>query len=249
MLDHHYGAEIHYAPSNLAAGIQTAGVYLKHGYVYFIPPGGSSTLGSIGYVNAALELKRQIDAGLLPEPEYIFCTQGSKGTLAGLVLGTRLAGMKTKVYGVRVAVEWVADSRKTIRLVNRMLDLMRKHDRTIPELNFTMDDIYVIHDFYGAEYGAETPEGRHALNLVAQTEGARLDLTYTAKTMAAMLDFIRRHPELKDEPMLFWNTYNSVDFTKILTDNPDHTCLPHEVQWCFEKNLIPCLSDLKNSLK
>ena len=38
----------------------------------FIQPGGSSPLGIVGYVNAALELKEQIDAGLLPEPDRIY---------------------------------------------------------------------------------------------------------------------------------------------------------------------------------
>ena len=35
---------------------------------YFIAAGGSSPLGSVGYVKAVLELKAQIEEGLLPEP-------------------------------------------------------------------------------------------------------------------------------------------------------------------------------------
>lgn len=246
LLDHHFGAEIHYAPVIAVGGLQTAGIYLRHGNVYFISPGGSTTLGSLGYVNAALELKKQIDEGLLPEPEYIFCTLGSKGTLAGLMLGTRLAGMKTRVFGVRVAAEWVTDSRNTVRLANRMVALLRKHDKSVPDLKFTMDDLLVTHDYYGAEYGAVTPEGQQALGLVEKTEGIRLDLTYTAKTMAAMLDFIKTHPDLKDSPLLYWNTYNGVDFTDVIKANPDHTLLPQAVQWCFQENLISCLKDTAN---
>jgi 1-aminocyclopropane-1-carboxylate deaminase/D-cysteine desulfhydrase-like pyridoxal-dependent ACC family enzyme len=243
LLDHHFGAEIHYAPSLFMAGLQTIGIYLRHGNVYLIPTGGSSTLGSLGYVNAALELKKQVDEGLLPEPEYIFCTLGSKGTLAGLMVGTKLAGMKTRVYGVRVAAEWVTTPQGTVHLANSMVALLRKHDKNVPRLKFTEDDILVTHDFFGTEYGSVTPEGEKALGLVEQTEGIRLDLTYTAKTMAAMLDFINKHPELKDTPMLFWNTFNGVDFTDIIRKSHDHTQLPETVQWCFQDNLIPCLKD------
>jgi D-cysteine desulfhydrase len=241
LLDCHFGAEIHYAPSMIIGGFQTAGVYLKHGLVYFIPPGGSSILGSIGYVNAALELKQQVDAGLLPEPEYIFCALGSKGTLAGLVLGARLAGMKTKVIGVRVATEWITHAKNTVRLANRMAALLRKYDKTIPVVKFGMEDIHIIHDFFGGEYGRITPEGKEALELMQRTEGIKLELTYTAKTLAGLLDFIKRHPELNNAPLLFWNTYNGVDLTQTIIENHDYTKLPKSLQWCFDKNLIPCL--------
>ncbi|MEW6187055.1 MAG: pyridoxal-phosphate dependent enzyme [Thermodesulfobacteriota bacterium] len=243
LLDQHFGAEIHYAPSILRGALQTARVYLRHGKVYFIPPGGSSTLGSLGYVNAALELKKQIKEGRLPEPAYIFCALGSKGTLAGLVLGTRLAEMKTKVVGVRVAMEWVTNPYKTAGLMNRMVSLLRKVDRNVPLLKFTTEDLVIIDDFLGSEYGAVTPEGEEARSLLEQTEGCKLDLTYTAKTMAAMLDFIKKNPKVRGEPILFWHTYNRVDFTEVVRDHPDPSLLPQTLHWCFHENRIPYLLD------
>ena len=50
---------------------------------YFIAAGGSSPLGSVGYVKAVLELKSQIEADLLPEPRFIFVPVGTCGTIAG----------------------------------------------------------------------------------------------------------------------------------------------------------------------
>jgi len=241
LLDRHFGAEMHYASGNLAAGLQTAGVYLKHGNVYFIPPGGSSTLGSIGYINAAFELKNQIDTGLIPEPEYIFCALGSKGTMAGLLVGCKLAGLKTKVMGVQVSMEWITSAKNTLGLSNRMLDLLRKNDRTVPPIKVTMDDVHIIKDFFGGEYGRITPEGRAALALLWETEKIKLELTYTAKTFAATLDFIQKHPELKGAPVLYWHTYNAVDFTQVLLEDHDFKKLPESLQWCFQDNLVPCL--------
>jgi len=241
LLDRHFGAEIHYAPSDINVALQTVGVYLKHGKVYFIPPGGSSTLGSLGYVNAVLELKKQIDAGLMPEPEYIFCALGSKGTMAGLLVGTRLAGMKTRVIGVRVAELWITRPEKIAGLANRMMAMLRSCDKSVPPLKFSLDDVHVTHDFFGGEYGRVTPEGRAAMALVWETEEIKLELTYTAKTFAAMLDFIQKHPELKNTPLLYWHTYNAVDFTQVLLEDHDHTKLPESLQWCFQDNLAPCL--------
>ncbi|MHA1262338.1 MAG: hypothetical protein ACTSSA_09590 [Candidatus Freyarchaeota archaeon] len=37
--------------------------------IYNISPGGTSPLGILGYIDAALELKQQIEKGLMPEPE------------------------------------------------------------------------------------------------------------------------------------------------------------------------------------
>ena len=60
------------------------------------PTGGTSALGTIGYVNAGLELADQVRAGALPEPAAIFVPLGSGGTVAGLLLGLRLAGLRTR---------------------------------------------------------------------------------------------------------------------------------------------------------
>jgi len=45
------------------------------------------TLGTLGYVDAMFELKRQVENGETPMPKYIFIPVGSCGTYAGLLLG------------------------------------------------------------------------------------------------------------------------------------------------------------------
>jgi D-cysteine desulfhydrase len=240
LLDHHFGAEIHYVP-NIAIGlIQTAAVYLRRRQVYFIAPGGSSTLGSLGYVNAALELKKQVEAGLLPEPEHIFCALGSKGTQAGLMLGCRLAGMKTRVTGVQVAENWVTKNEDVVLLANHMVTLLRKYEKSVPPLKFRLEDVHVNHDFFGGKYGRVTEQGRQAMQLMQETEGIRLEPVYTAKAMAAMLDFMAGHPELNSAPMLYWHTYNGADLGKVLEANCDYSALPKELHWCFAEKLAPC---------
>ena len=240
LLDHHFGAEIHYSPNTATGLLQTAGVYLRGRRVYFIAPGGSSTRGSLGYVNAALELKKQVEAGLLPEPEHIFCALGSKGTQAGLLLGLRLAGMKTRVTGVRVAEKWITKDENIARLANRMVVLLRKYDKSVPQLKFTPDDVYVNPDFFGGLYGRVTGQGLKAMQIMQETEGIGLEPVYTAKTTAAMLNFIAVNPGLKNAPMLYWHTYNGADLGPVLSANCDYTALPKELHWCFAEKLARC---------
>ena len=101
---HYYGADLVYCGS-LASTI--AHYYLSVARLnrdnYFLFAGGSNIAGTLGFVNAAMELKQQIDKGELPEPDIIICPVGSSATLAGLTIGCQLAGMSTMVKGIRVA--------------------------------------------------------------------------------------------------------------------------------------------------
>jgi len=238
LLNRHFGAELCYAGGRMGALLNTCRYYLSRQRLYLLPPGGSSVLGSLGYVNAAFELKKQVDAGEMPNPKYIFVTVGSKGTMAGLLLGARLSGLDTTVIGVRVSTQVRAAEINTAKLANKMSKLMRKYDSSIPVTVFRPEDIHIIHDFYGGEYGRATPEGKDARDLFWKTEKMTLELTYTGKTVAAMLHYIKKHPELNNDPTLYWHTYNGVDLSKIIIEDHDYTRLPHPFHRFFETNLI-----------
>jgi len=238
LLFRHYGAEICYARDRFGATLNSIRYFLTKPGVYYLPPGGSSPLGALGFVAAAFELKKQVDAGEIPEPKYIFVALGSKGTMAGLVVGCRLAGLSSTVIGVRVAYTWLANEEATADLANKALNLMRRYDKTVPAIEFSQKDIQVLHDFCGEGYGFPTAEGRDALELLKKTEDVKLDLTYTGKTFAALLDFVKAHKELNDAPIVFWHTYNSVDLTTIIKQDHDYRKLPKSFHKFFETNLI-----------
>jgi D-cysteine desulfhydrase len=68
--------------------------------VYYVPWGGSSWLGTVGFINAALELADQFGADDAPEKIYLAC--GTWGTAAGLAIGLRLAKLPSQLVAVRV---------------------------------------------------------------------------------------------------------------------------------------------------
>ena len=82
---------------------------------YFIYPGASSTLGILGYVNAAFEIRDQLREGQIREPDALYVAVGSCGTFAGLLLGSRLAGLGSRVVGVRIIEEDQANRDKIER--------------------------------------------------------------------------------------------------------------------------------------
>ncbi len=182
-------------------------------FSYFLDAGGSSILGTIGYVSAAFELKEQVDNGEILEPSCIFCPVGSNGTMAGLLLGCALAGLNSNIVGVRVAYPNLGPidicSAKAVRkLAQRTYAFLKKREANLPEISIPLPTL--LCDYLGTGYGHPTPEGREAYQLMASNKGIALDPCYTAKAFAAALDYCKENRE-SGGPLLFWNTYNSAD--------------------------------------
>ena len=224
LLFHAHGAEIEYLASLFKAVFRyyVTERIRRHG-AYFIAPGGSSPVGTLGYVDAGLELAMQLDRKELPIPEAIFVAAGTCGTMAGLVLGLKLAGVKTRVIGVQVAPGMFANSKAVLSLARKTLKLMRRYDSSVPKVELTTSDIFMNHMHYGPGYGHPTDEGRAAFRFIDEMEGITLDLTYTGKAFGALMEHMKTKP--RRGPMLFWNTFNSVDLSSI-TKRLDFRSLP-----------------------
>lgn len=239
LLDHVHGAR--FAVAGSMAGIPAALLKgLAAGFVggsgrlpYVIPPGGSCLWGSLGYVEGALELKRQVDQGALPEPENIFVTYGSGSTAAGLIVGARLAGLASRVVAVRV-VDRVACNRRILGFhVNRVARFLSRECPSAFPARIDRGEITLVEDFAGPTYARFTPEGLEAVRKARECDGIKLDGTYTGKTLAAALAFIRRNG-LEKKPSLFWNTLSSADLEGQVA-GLDYRALPAELHRYFEE--------------
>ena len=206
---------------------------------YFLWVGGSSPLGTLGFVDAGLELAQQVEHGLLPKPEHVFLATGSMGTAAGLKVGFALAGLDTDLVCVRVTDRSMTDEKKTAKLCNNTIDLLYSSSNEVPKLEFKPEDIHMVHDFAGPCYGSVTEEGIEAVRIIHDTEEIKLETTYTAKAFACMIDYIKNGKV--SGPVLFWNTYNSVDLTHIVKEHHDFMRLPKSFHKFFSENLISYL--------
>jgi D-cysteine desulfhydrase len=157
---------------------------------YLLPAGGSSPLGAIGYVEAALEIAAQVDAGELPEPAHVITAVGSGGTAAGLALGLRLAGMRSKVTGIVVSDALPLDRRALLRLARRTAALLDRRGAGGAAALGSDLDLASLDGWIGPGYGYRTEAGERA-RIAADRVGLRLDPVYTAKAMAATLELVR----------------------------------------------------------
>jgi len=175
-----------------------------------IPPGGTCPLGVVAYVNAAFELAAQIEAGLLPLPDFVYVPFASMGTAAGLSIGFAACGLPAHVVAVRVIGRLWTPSSSLYRLLRPSLAYLRERDASFPALPRLGENLEVRDGFLGRGYAVPTGEGREALALVREACGVILSETYSAKAMAALLADARAG-RLEGRQALYWNTYNNRD--------------------------------------
>ena len=244
LLSYHYGAELHQyyniKPVKLLSALtvkyQLIRHYLSRGQVpKVIPVGGSSPLGTIGFVNAALELNDQISRKEMPEPDYIYVASGSMGTAAGLLIGLKVLASKSKVIIVDVGGARFVNTTRMLKLIKQTKALLAFLDQSFPRLEFTERDLDIRHSFAGKRYALFTRDGIAAVNLMKQYERITLEGTYTGKTLAALIDDSQK-TDLKNKIVLFWNTYNSIDKANIIA-NIDYRKLPKFLHYYFEEEV------------
>jgi D-cysteine desulfhydrase len=175
---------------------------------YFLTVGGSSPLGCLGYVEAALELGEQVARGELPEPSHIVVALGSGGTAAGLAAGLGIAGLRSRVVGVVVNDRTPVDARTVARLAGRTLALLRRRGADLAVKSVAASAIDSERAWLGRGYGHRTPEAEHARDLVRRREGLELDPVYTAKAVAALMA-LRERGAFGGGPVLYWHTYGA----------------------------------------
>ena len=202
------GAHLYFTHTNARTAATLPWILARERLPYVLPVGGSSPVGAVGFVEAALELAEQVRAGELPEPAAVYVALGSGGTAAGLLVGLRLAGLRTRVRAVHVNDQLRLSERTVLRLARRTVALLRKRGAPIPDLRLGVADVEVVRGFLGGGYGHATPEAAAAMARARDEEGLTLDPVYTGKAMAALL--ARQAEAGAAKPALYWHTYNAV---------------------------------------
>jgi 1-aminocyclopropane-1-carboxylate deaminase/D-cysteine desulfhydrase-like pyridoxal-dependent ACC family enzyme len=236
------GAELHACRSlnalKLAVVAHTARCRLRDGHrPAFIPAGGSSPLGIAGYVNAAFELQAQVAAGILPEPDCLYVAFGSMGTAAGLALGLRAAGMKTRVVAIRVIGDDLASEARFRRHLAASATFLRDTDPGFPAVEVGADTVRIRNEFLGPGYARFTEAGAEAARALRAACGLPANGAYTAKAFAALLADARAG-RLDGQVVLFWNTFNSRSLAPLMAGVGPHD-LPRPFKRYFTEPVQP----------
>ena len=180
VLDEVYGASVHFFDTDDYADIYEAmnerSIELaEEGHrAYPIPVGGSTTLGTLGYVGCVREIAQQAKAAGM-RPAHLVSATGSGGTTAGLLLGASLELPETKVTGIGVDDDPFEDI--VPELAAGAAELL---GWDLPRRDGDFEMVYHV----GPGYAIPNPEDTPYIQELARTEGNVL-LTTGAKELGA----------------------------------------------------------------
>lgn len=239
LLDNYYNAKLMFFLNDKVRSVVSEEILAKDKEAYLIPTGGSNAIGTIGFVNAALELVDQIQSGQIKEPDFIYVATGSCATTAGLLLGLKVAGLKTKIVAVCVEPEEEKDEflLKIKKFFAQCNELLNKADLSFAIFEFPESDLILNKKFCGTEYGLYIPETVEAIRIFKDVENMKLEGTYSAKPIAAIMNDAK-NGTIKDQTILFWNTYCGIDFS-YMANFYDYKKFPEEFQKYFKEDVQP----------
>ncbi len=205
LLDRLFGAEIRHVATREARApqMETVAAELRAAghHPFIVPLGASTPTGALGFARGVAEV---VAAG--HRPQVIVAATSSGGTQAGLIAGSALLGLRTRVIGVSADDSAMSLSRTVGHLVEAMAATLGAKPSSLgADVPVEVDDGWV-----GEGYGVPTPASIEALALVARTEGILLDPVYTAKAMASLFARIRGGEFTPDQTVLFWHTGGQV---------------------------------------
>jgi D-cysteine desulfhydrase len=204
-LDQLVGAEIQFIPQNSADEInsildETAYQLRQEGRKpYIIPEGASNEIGYFGYIQAAEEIKHQIEAQNLKFDTMITAV-GSGGTLGGLVLGNMLFDLNVEPIGINVNHTATYFQNRISSVIEQMIE---KYDW---KMKLPRESIRLIDGYVGRGYALSRPEELSLIYEVARLEGIILDPVYTGKALFGLRDQIQKGRFVRGQKILFIHT-------------------------------------------
>jgi D-cysteine desulfhydrase family pyridoxal phosphate-dependent enzyme len=174
--------------------------WLRVGRHYFIPVGGHSWRGCLGYVKAALEIETQARA-LGIENAHLITATGTGGTLAGLLAGLTLLDSQLQLLGIDVGKLWKGFPASLAHLATEICAHLGEGHV------FEAEEVPLIEAVYATpRYGMSSEGCRAAIQRVARSEGILLDPIYTGKAFAGLLDLVEKGQLGTDTPIIFLHT-------------------------------------------
>lgn len=153
-------------------------------YVVRMADTSNIDLDVLSYTNCFCEIVEQCRSTRISPTHLYACSYDS--TQSGLELGRLALGEPMKIVGI------AAESRP-----ERSPELIEKYVKQAAERigvdgHLPAEEVENSGAYIGPAYGVPSEAGREALLLLARTEGIFLDPVYSSKSMAALIDHVRR---------------------------------------------------------
>jgi len=172
----------------------------KGANVYFIPGGGSNSIGALGYVECLNEIMKE-------NSKYNFTqivhATGSSGTQAGLLAGKKYFNSNIPIIGISVMNDKINQENKVFTEAKNTCDKLQCN-------TLNMSEVIVYDNYVGPGYGEPSDEMIEALKLLAKKEAILLDPVYSGKAFAGLIDLVNNKKFKKDDNVLFIHTGGAV---------------------------------------
>ena len=206
-LDKLFGAEVKVCPKNedvseysekLIKDIKSKGTN-----VYFIPGGGSNSVGALGYVECLNEI---IQENKKYNFSQIVHATGSAGTQAGLLAGRKYFNCNIPITGICIR------HKKDIQ-VDKVYTEAKKTCEKLRCNILDKSDVIVYDEYIGSGYGEPTKGMIEATKLLARKEAILLDPVYSGKAFAGLIGLIKNKKFTKNDNVLFIHTGGAVSLS------------------------------------
>jgi len=172
-------------------------VHAAGGVPYAIPAGGSDhPLGGLGFANWAYEVQQQErELGVFFDTIIVCSVTGS--TQAGMIAGFAGQDRPRRVVGIDASAT-LAETRAQVEKIARGTAALIGLGRDLRD-----DEITVLGDWAGDVYGIPVRSTIDAIRLTGRLEGVIIDPVYEGKSMAGLIDLVRRGDIPKDSTVLY----------------------------------------------
>ena len=171
--------------------------------VYFIPGGGSSSIGALGYVECLNEIIKE-------NHKYNFSqivhATGSAGTQAGLLAGRKYFNCNIPVIGICIRYDKATQ-------VNRVYTEAKKTCERLQCNVLDKSEVVVYDEYIGPGYGEPSDGMIEATKLLAKKEGILLDPVYSGKGFAGLIGLIKNKKFTKNDNVLFIHTGGAISLS------------------------------------
>ncbi|KAK4242535.1 tryptophan synthase beta subunit-like PLP-dependent enzyme [Achaetomium macrosporum] len=159
---------------------------------YYIPAGASDhPLGGLGFARWAFEVEQQErEMGVFFDTVVVCAVTGS--TMAGMVAGFKLAekklgSRKRRVVGIDASAKAKQTFEQVLRIAKVTAVKIGLEEGDITEADVILDDRY-----HAGTYGIPDEQTIEAIKFGARTEAFITDPVYEGKSLAGMIDLIRK---------------------------------------------------------
>jgi len=199
-LDKLFGADIKICPKNknfleyyekVIEDLKSKGIN-----VYFIPGGGSNSIGALGYVECLNEIIKENNKYNFSQ---IVHATGSAGTQAGLLAGRKYFNCNIPITGICIRYDKVTQENKVYMEAKKTCEKLQCNV-------LDKSEVIVYDEYIGPGYGEPSDAMLEATNLLAKKEGILLDPVYSGKGFAGLIGLIKSKKFTKNDNVLFIHT-------------------------------------------